>query len=172
MFQKAGFDKKRLFYTQGDYGLFQSVNPAIRKTYDNEEWVMKAMKAQGFIQDEAGVFHLPEDGKINMRIPFELIPKCPDGGSDVAMNLRADDSFVEDEGWHRASAAYSDFIRRHEGLHVLYLELEVGANTPVFNVLNPIWPKMAKNSRFYPGNGYFMKELSRITDSERLRRCA
>ena len=96
-FQKAGFDKKRLFYTQGDYGLFQSVNPAIRKTYDNEDWVMKAMKAQGFILDEADVFQLPGDGKINMRIPSELIPKCPDDGSDVAMNLRADDSFRSEE---------------------------------------------------------------------------
>ncbi|MBQ8052774.1 MAG: hypothetical protein IJ198_03055 [Lachnospiraceae bacterium] len=145
-FQKAGFDKKRLFYTQGDYGLFQSVNPAIRKTYDNEEWVMKAMEAQGFILDEAGVFQLPEDGKINMRIPSELIPKCPNDGSDVAMNLRADDSFVEDGGWHRASAAYSDFIRRHEGLHVLYLELGVGANTPVI-IKYPFWQMTMTNDR-------------------------
>ena len=145
-FQKAGFDKKRLFYTQGDYGLFQSVNPAIRKTYDNEEWVMKAMEAQGFIQDESGVFQLPEDGKILMRIPSELIPKCPDDGSDVAMNLRADDSFVEDDGWHRASAAYSDFLRRHEGLHVLYLELGIGANTPVI-VKYPFWQMTMANAK-------------------------
>ena len=145
-FQKAGFDKKRLFYTQGDYGLFQSVDPKVRKTYDNEDWVMKAMEAQGFIRDEAGVFHLPEDGKINMRIPSELIPKCPDDGSDVAMNLRADDSFVEDEGWHRASAAYSDFIRRHEGLHVLYLELGVGANTPVI-IKYPFWQMTLQNDK-------------------------
>ena len=145
-FQKAGFDKKRLFYTQGDYGLFQSVDPKVRKTYDNEEWVMKAMEAQGFIQDEAGVFQLPEDGKLNMRIPSEMVPKCPDDGSDVAMNLRADDSFVEDDGWHRASAAYSDFLRRHEGLHVLYLELGVGANTPVI-IKYPFWQMTMTNDR-------------------------
>ena len=137
-FQRAGFDKKRLFYTQGDYGLFQSVNPGIRKTYDNEEWVMKAMEAQGFIKDEAGEFHLPEDGKLNMSIPSGLIPKCPDDGSDVTMNLRADDSFVEDEGWHRASQAYSDFIGSHENMHILYLELGVGANTPVI-IKYPFW---------------------------------
>ena len=131
MFQKAGFDKNRLFYTQGDYGLFQSVNHHIQKTYDNEEWVMEAMVAQNFVKDEAGVFQVPEDKGITMRIPTELIPKCPDDGSDVTMNLRADDTFVEDESWHRASAAYSDFLRRHENLHVLYLELGVGANTPV-----------------------------------------
>ena len=130
-FQRAGFDKKRLFYTQGDYGLFQSVNPSLQKTYDNEEWVMKAMEAQGFVKDADGVYQVPEDGRIAMRIPSDLIPKCPDDGSGVTMNLRADDSFVEDEGWHRASAVYSDFLRRHEKLHVLYLELGVGANTPI-----------------------------------------
>ena len=131
MFQKAGFDKKRLFYTQGDYGLFQSVNPDITETIDNEEWVRKAMEAQGFVKDEDGVFQVPEDRKITMAIPTELIPKCEADGSDVVMNLRADDSFLEDEGWHQASAAYADFLRRHEDMHVLYLELGVGANTPV-----------------------------------------
>ncbi len=143
-FQRAGFDKKRLFYTQGDYGLFQSVNPALRKTYDNEEWVMKAMESQGFIRDEAGVFQLPEDGKLNMRIPPELIPKCPDDGSDVTMNLRADDTFVEDEGWHRASEAYGNFQRSHENLHVLYFELGVGANTPII-IKYPFWQMTDKN---------------------------
>ncbi|MBP3900585.1 MAG: hypothetical protein J6D53_03875 [Blautia sp.] len=143
-FQKAGFDKKRLFYTQGDYGLFQSVNPAIRKTYDNEEWVMKAMEAQGFERDESGIFRLPETGKLLMRIPSELIPKCPDDGSDVKMNLRADDTFVEDEGWHRASAACSDFLRSHKNQHVLYLELGVGANTPVI-IKYPFWQMTLKN---------------------------
>ncbi len=145
-FQRTGFDKKRLFYTQGDYGLFQSINSSNNRTYDNEEWVMKAMEAQGFICDVDGVFQLPEDGKISMRIPSELIPKCPDDGSDVTMNLRADDSFVEDEGWKRASAAYSDFIRRHEKLHVLYLELGVGANTPVI-IKYPFWQLCADNDK-------------------------
>ena len=143
-FRKAGFDKKRLFYTQGDYGLFQSVDGRVQKTYDNEEWVMKAMEAQGFVKDEDGVYQVSEDKGITMRIPTELIPKCPDDGSDVTMNLRADDSFVEDEGWHRASAAYSDFLRRHEGLHVLYLELGVGANTPVI-VKYPFWQMTMAN---------------------------
>ena len=129
-FQRAGFDKKRLFYTQGDYGLFQSVNPRIQKTYDNEEWVMQAMEAQGFVKDADSIYQIPPSG-VSMRIPAALIPKCPDDGSDVTTNLRADDSFVEDEGWHKASAAYSDFIRRHKELHTLYFEIGVGANTPV-----------------------------------------
>ena len=145
-FQRAGFDKKRLFYTQGDYGLFQSANSSMQKTYDNEEWVMKAMEAQGFVKDELGVFQVPEDRNLRMRIPTTIIPKCPDDGSDVTMNLRADDSFVEDEGWHRASAAYADFLRRHESLHVLYLELGVGANTAVI-VKYPFWQMTLANEK-------------------------
>lgn len=142
-FQRAGFDKKRLFYTQGDYGLFQSVNPAIRKTYDNEEWVMQAMEAQGFAKDADGIYQIPQSG-VSMTIPKALIPKCPDDDSDVTTNLRADDSFVEDEGWQKASAAYSDFIRRHKDLHTLYLEIGVGANTPVI-VKYPFWAMTAEN---------------------------
>ena len=145
-FQVSGFDKKRLFYTQGDYGLFQSVNPQIRKTYDNQEWVIKAMEAQGFVRDPENVFQPPQGGSLLMRIPTELIPKCPDDGSDVTMNLRSDDSFVEDEGWHRASAAYSDFLRRHESLHVLYLEIGVGMNTPVI-VKYPFWQMTNDNPK-------------------------
>ncbi len=145
-FQRAGFDKKRLFYTQGDYGLFQSVNPSVQKTYDNEEWVMKAMEAQGFTRDENGWFRIPESGELKMKIPASLIPKCPDDDSDVTMNLRADDSFVEDEGWHSASAAYADFLLKMEHLHVLYLELGVGANTPVI-VKYPFWQMTFKNEK-------------------------
>ncbi len=145
-FQRAGFDKKKLFYTQGDYGLFQTVDGRNGKTYDNEEWVMNAMKAQGFIKDSDGVFQVPEDGRLSMNIPTELIPKCPDDRAAVTMNLRADDSFVEDDGWHRASAAYYDFLRRHEGLHVLYLELGVGANTPVI-VKYPFWQMTTANDK-------------------------
>ena len=144
-FQRAGFDKKRLFYTQGDYGLFQSVNPANQKTYDNEEWVRQAMEAQGFVADLNGVYQIPEGG-VSMKIPSPLIPKCPDDGSDVTMNLRADDSFVEDEGWHRASAAYAEFLRRHKGLHALYLEMGVGGNTPVI-IKYPFWAMTAENPK-------------------------
>ena len=142
-FQKAGIDKKRLFYTQGDYGLFQSVNHGIRKTYDNEEWVMKAMEAQGFVKDDAGDFQIPDSGILQMRIPSELIPKCPDDGSDVCMNLRADDSFVEDEGWHKAAERYENFLRTRKG-KILFLELGVGYNTPVI-IKYPFWQMTAKN---------------------------
>ena len=145
-FQRAGFDKKRLFYTQGDYGLFQSVNPAIRKTYDNEEWVMQAMEAQGFVRNEKGIFEITAGGSVSMKIPALLIPKCPDDGSDVTMNLRADDSFVEDEGWYRASAAYANFLRRHEGMHVLFLEIGVGMNTPVI-CKYPFWQMTKDNPK-------------------------
>ena len=144
-FQLAGFDKKRLFYTQGDYGLFQSVNPAIQTTWDNEKWVMQAMEAQGFVRNADGVFQIPPTG-VSMRLPSSLVPKCLDDGSDVVMNLRADDAFVEDEGWHSASAAYADFLHRHENLHTLYLEIGVGTNTPVI-IKYPFWAMTAGNPK-------------------------
>ncbi len=145
-FQKAGFDSSRLFYTQGDYGLFQSTDPTIQKTYDNKEWVMRAMEAQGFIKAANGLFEVPETGGIQMSIPTNLIPKCPDNSSDMTMNLRSDDQFVEDERWHKASAAYADFLHQHKGLHVLYLELGVGNNTPVI-IKYPFWQMTQKNKK-------------------------
>ena len=143
-FQKAGFDKKRLFYTQGDYGLFQTVDGQNGKTYDNEEWVMKAMEDQGFVRDSDGIFQVPENGRIHMSLPSELIPKCPDDGSGITMNLRADDSFVEDEGWHIASAAYYEFLLKHDGHRVIFLELGVGTNTPVI-IKYPFWQMTMAN---------------------------
>ena len=137
-FQRAGFDKTRLFYTQGDYGLFQSADGRIKKTFDNEDWTMKAMAAQGFILDENGVFIVPEDEKISMRIPTDLIPRCPITGGPVAMNLRSDNTFVEDEGWHEASGRYSMFLERYADKKVVFLELGVGGNTPVI-IKYPFW---------------------------------
>ena len=145
-FQRAGFDKERLFYTQGDYGLFQSAGGRIKKTYDNEAWVMKAMAAQGFIPDENGVFRVPEDRMLALRIPSELIPLCPDDGGPVSMNLRADDTFVEDEGWHAAAERYARYLQEHEGKHVLFLELGVGGNTPMI-IKYPFWAMTAENPK-------------------------
>ena len=137
-FQVAGFDKKRLFYTQGDYGLLQTADGRNGKTYDNKEWVMQAMEAQGFVRDEDGVFQVPEDGELKMTIPTELIPKCPDDGSEMAMNLRADNTFVQDNGWYAASERYSEYLRRHKNMKVLFLDAGCGFNTPtIFKV--PFW---------------------------------
>ncbi len=144
-FQRAGFDKSRLFYTQGDYGLFQSVHGRDKKTYDNEAWVRKAMAAQRFLPDENGVFHVPKDRQISMRLPGGLIPRTPKGEA-VTMNLRSDDSFVEDEGWHTASANYAAFLAGNAGKHVLYLEIGVGANTPVI-IKYPFWAMTLENER-------------------------
>lgn len=113
-FQKAGFDKKRLFYTQGDYGLFQCAKPCHQKTYDNEELVKRMIAEQ-----------------MDLRIPSELIPRCPVCGGPMKVNLRADETFVEDEGWHAASERYTEFIRRHKDGKVLFLDLGSGGNTPV-----------------------------------------
>lgn len=128
-FQKAGFDKKRLFYTQGDYGLFQCSVPCHTKTYDNKETVMQMINQQK-----------------DMKVPSRLMPKCPVCGADMTMNLRADDKFVEDEGWHRACGNYRDFLLRHRNMPILFLELGVGYNTPVI-IKYPFWQMTAENTQ-------------------------
>ena len=143
-FQRAGFPKERLFYTQGDYGLFQSVYPVIKQTFDNENWVMMAMEAQGFVKDENGVFQVPENGKIQLRLSDQLIPRCPADGGPVAMNLRADDTFVEDRGWHLAAERYKAFLQNCEDKKKLFLELGVGGNTPVI-IKYPFWQMTYKD---------------------------
>ena len=125
-FQKAGFDKKRLFYTQGDYGLFQCSIPCHNKTYENENIVRRMVEEQK-----------------DMRVPTELIPKCPVCGKPMTMNLRSDLKFVEDEGWHEAAERYENFIRTRKG-KVLFLELGVGYNTPGI-IKIPFWNMTAKN---------------------------
>ncbi|MDE6763215.1 MAG: Sir2 silent information regulator family NAD-dependent deacetylase [Oscillospiraceae bacterium] len=126
-FQKAGFDKKRLFYTQGDYGLFQCSEPCHNETYDNEKIIRKMFADQK-----------------NMRVPTELVPICPKCGKHMTMNLRADDKFVQDNGWYKASERYNDFILRHSGSKILFLELGVGFNTPSI-IKFPFWKMTAEN---------------------------
>ena len=131
-FQKAGFDKGRLFYTQGDYGLFQCSEPCCQETWDNEAAVRQMMERQR-----------------EMRIPSELIPRCPRCGKPLTMNLRSDDRFVQDGGWYRAARRYEDFVRGHKGCAVLYLELGVGFNTPGIIKYN-FWRQTAQNpNSFY-----------------------
>ena len=126
-FQKAGFDKKRLFYTQGDYGLFQCSEPCCQETFDNEAMIREMVTRQ-------------ED----MKVPTELLPICPHCGKPLTMNLRSDNKFVEDEGWHRAAERYENFLRTREGQKNLFLELGVGFNTPVI-IKYPFWQMTAKN---------------------------
>lgn len=143
-FQKAGFDKNKLFYTQGDYGLWQSTNPNNKKTYDNEKEVCKMLEAEGFVKDENGIYDVPKDRNIKMKIPTDLIPICPDDGYEMTMNLRSDDTFVEDEGWHKASARHAEFINDNKDKNIVLLELGVGMNTPVI-IKYPFWQIALKN---------------------------
>ncbi len=126
-FQLAGFDKKRLFYTQGDYGLWQCSEPCHQRTYDNEEIVRRMWAEQR-----------------DMKIPSELVPRCPVCGKPMNMNLRCDDTFVQDDGWYAAAQRYEDFLRRHDGLRVVFLELGVGGNTPVI-IKYPFWKYTFEN---------------------------
>jgi NAD-dependent SIR2 family protein deacetylase len=145
-FQRAGFDKKRLFYTQGDYGLWQCARPCHDRTYDNEQTVREMLLAQGFVIGGDGGLTVPEGVTLKTAVPTALVPFCPVCGEPMTMNLRADDTFVEDEGWRRASAAYGDFLRRHRDLKTVYLELGVGANTPVI-IKFPFWQMTAENPK-------------------------
>lgn len=144
-FQKAGFDRHRLFYTQGDYGLFQCSEPCHQETYDNENVIREMVTAQGYKIGPNGALFLPEGIVPKMTVPAELVPHCPKCGRPVSMNLRADSTFVEDEGWHIAAGRYSDFLRRHRNLKVLFLELGVGMNTPGI-IKYPFWQMTAENS--------------------------
>ena len=126
-FQKASFDKKRLFYTQGDYGLFQCSEPCCQETFDNEAAIREMVKRQQ-----------------NMKVPTELLPVCPHCGKPMTMNLRCDDTFVEDEGWHKAAERYENFLRTRSEQKILFLELGVGYNTPVI-IKYPFWQMTAKN---------------------------
>lgn len=128
-FQRAGFDKQRLFYTQGDYGLFQCSRPCCQETWNNEDTIRAMVDQQS-----------------DLRIPSELVPHCPHCGAPATMNLRSDGTFVEDEGWHKAAARYSEFLRRHEGMRTLYLEIGVGGNTPGI-IKYPFWQMTAANPR-------------------------
>ena len=126
-FQKAGFDKKRLFYTQGDYGLFQCSEPCCQETFDNKDIIFEMLKQQN-----------------DMKIPTELLPVCPHCGKPLTMNLRSDDQFVQDKGWHHAAERYENFLRTRAGGKILFLELGVGYNTPVI-IKYPFWQMTAKN---------------------------
>lgn len=128
-FQKAGFDKKRLFYTQGDYGLFQCSEPCCQETFENEAIIRSMIEQQK-----------------DMRIPSALLPFCPHCGKSLTMNLRADSKFVEDSGWHIAAGRYADFLLCHDKMAVLFLELGVGYNTPGI-IKYPFWQMTAQNSK-------------------------
>ena len=151
-FQKAGFDKKRLFYTQGDYGLFQCCVPCHKKTYNNEEIVKKMLISQGFGFKNS---ENKKDGEIifpgnplKMEIPSELVPHCPVCGKPMSMNLRCDGTFVEDDGWHEAAKRYQDFLEKHKNARTLFLELGVGGNTPGI-IKYPFWNLTYKNKNAF-----------------------
>ena len=162
-FQKAGFDKHRLFYTQGDYGLWQCSKPCHNKTYDNGDIIRQMVEAQGFQVTGQGM-ELPTGTVSKMAVPTELVPHCPKCGAPMAMNLRADHTFVQDDGWYTAAGRYDDFVRRHKNTPVLYLELGVGMNTPGIIKYN-FWRQVYQNPKanyicINKGQSYAPREIA------------
>ena len=146
-FQRAGFDKQRLFYTQGDYGLWQCSKACHNRTYDNELLVRQMVARQR-----------------DMKIPTELVPHCPVCGAPLTMNLRCDDTFVQDRGWYAAAERYSNFVRQHSHGKILYLELGVGTNTPGI-IKYPFWKFTLENPEavyacINQGQAYAPREIS------------
>ncbi|MDE6387914.1 MAG: Sir2 silent information regulator family NAD-dependent deacetylase [Lachnospiraceae bacterium] len=145
-FQKAGFDKKRLYYTQGDYGLFQCSKPCHEETYDNEDMICEMVRAQGWQIGADSRLYLPDSVTAKMSVPDELIPYCPKCGEPMSMNLRADDTFVQDGGWYQAAERYETFLEKYRNTNVLFLELGVGYNTPGI-IKYPFWQMTAHNPK-------------------------
>jgi len=164
-FQRTGFDKKRLFYTQGDYGLWQCSEPCHQETYENRETVEAMLRDQGYEITEDGSLFVPEGRALKRRISSDLLPKCPHCGKPLTMNLRSDNKFVEDEGWHSAAGRYGDYLARHgieaKGFFtgdssadvdrsydgkILFLELGVGYNTPGI-IKYPFWQMTYQNKK-------------------------
>ncbi len=137
-FQKSGFPKERLFYTQGDFGLFQCSKPCKKLTYDNKNEITQMVLSQGYDIAETGKLYEREGHPIQMQIPKELIPHCPHCGREMTMNLRGDDKFVEDKGWHAACGRYEAYIESRKRRKILFLELGVGYNTPGI-IKVPFW---------------------------------
>lgn len=137
-FQQSGIDKQRLFYTQGDYGLLQCSKPCHNAAYDNKEIILNMVKQQK-----------------NMKVPDELIPFCPVCSRPLLPNLRADNTFVEDDGWHKAKDRFLTFSERYMNSKIMYLELGVGYNTPGI-IKYFFWKRAAenKNSLFVTVNLY------------------
>lgn len=149
-FQKAGFDKQRLFYTQGDYGLFQCSKACQPITYDNEKEILNMVSKQK-----------------EMKIPTQAIPYCPHCGALMTMNLRIDDTFVEDKGWYQAAKCYHEFLKSHKKQHILFLELGVGNNTPGI-IKYPFWNMTLKNKHALYAcinvqDTYYPKEIKKQT---------
>ena len=146
-FWLAGFDNRRIFATQGDYGLFQCAGACHKTLYDNEAQVREMIARQK-----------------DCRIPTELVPKCPVCGGEMEVNLRCDGNFVEDGAWERASVRYREFLRENMGRRVVFLELGVGMNTPGI-IKFPFWQMTAR----WPQAFYICVNLDQAWAPEEIR---
>ena len=148
-FQRAGFEKERLFYNQGDYGLLQSRRPhgeAAEATYENRHLIKEMLIVQGFRISSSGRLIPPDVSEMKMKVPAKLIPRSPEDGDYLVPSLRKDKEFVEDEGWRQAFLNYTFFKKDTEHARILYFELGVGKRTPE-NIKYPFYEMTAENKK-------------------------
>lgn len=112
-FEKAGFDRERIFAVQGDYAYLQCAEACHDKLYYNEALVRE----------------MTQNTK-DCRIPASLVPRCPVCGGAMEVNLRKDDHFVQDAHWYESHERYQAFMQKACRRNTLLLELGVGYNTP------------------------------------------
>ena len=126
-FDEANFDKDKLFKVQGDYSLFQCSVPCRQETFYNEKQIREMVKSRK-----------------DLKIPKELIPKCPHCGRNMSMNLRCDNTFVQDDNWYYSMDRYKKFLDESKNKNILFLELGVGYNTPAI-IKYSFWDMALKN---------------------------
>ena len=127
---KRDFADEEIFATQGDYGEIQCARGCHDKVYD-----------------AVGLFLEMDQAREECMIPSSMVPKCPVCGGNMAMHLRCDQYFVEEEHWHETASRYADFLKEHRKEHVVLLELGVGFNTPTI-IRFPFEKMVGENERW------------------------
>ena len=127
-FAIAGYDSNNVFHIQGEYALWQCSNHCHQQTYRDDAKIRQMIAEQ-----------------TNMRIPSELIPRCPKCNAPFEINKRNEEKgMVEDADFHAQAKRYHAFLDAHSKGKVLYLEIGVGHTTPQF-IKHPFQQRVAEN---------------------------
>ena len=114
------FGDEKVAFIQGDWGWLQCGRPCHDAVYDTTEFVNAA------IADHR-----------DCAIPDELVPRCPRCGAVMEPWVRGF-TFLEGSLYREQYRKYQAFLEKHLNDRVLFLELGVGAMTPMF-IKEPFW---------------------------------